>query len=213
MKRLISSRVANALIALAAAISAITLSTAVSASAATSSSVGKTRVIGSGIRAASSSTDVPFTFSVDATTPAASNGIYGTFSGSFPNDPNFRNGNSAPGNFATFSGVVACLRVNGDSATIGGVITSGYGYDSALTSDGFSQDQVDLTGDWFITTAHDQRGEQAPDTVGFVDYGSRDYFTNAGYGYTSFTSMCGDPTADLGNAQFPLVTGDLDIRH
>lgn len=213
MKRLTRGPVGKALIFLSLAVTAIILAGPLNATAAAASSSGKIRVIGSGVRAPSSATDVPFTFEVDAATPAAAGGVYGSFSGSFPNDPFFRGGDSAPGNFATISGVVACLQISGHTATIGGVITSGTGYDSVTTGDGFSQVQVDLAGDWFITTLQDPRGERSPDTVGYVDWGSRDYFTAAGYGYTSFTSMCNDPAADLGTAQFPLITGDLKIRH
>ena len=123
-------------------------------------------------------------------------------------------GNSAPGNFATFSGLVTCLQLNGEIATIGDIITSGYGYDGdPTTPDLFSQDQRDLTGDWFITIAQDPRGDNLPDTVGFVDWGDRNYFLNAGFGYTSFSSVCADPAANLGTAQFPLVSGDLKIKN
>jgi hypothetical protein len=156
---------------------------------------------------------VPFTFSVRATSPARPDGAYGTFSGSFPHDPFFRDGVSAPGDFATFSGDVTCLQVSGDTATIGAVITSGYGYDSVTTGDGLSQDQRDLTGDWFITTAQDPKGQDAPDRIGYVDWGDGTYFTTASYGYTSFSPMCSDPAADLGTAQFPLASGDIRIGH
>jgi hypothetical protein len=155
---------------------------------------------------------VPFTFSVHATSPVRRDGTYGTFSGSFPHDPYFRNGASASGDFANFSADVTCVQVSGDTATIGGIITSGYGYDGVTVGDGFSQDQVDLAGDWFITTAQDPRGG-SPDTMGYVDWGDRTYFTTAGYGYTSFSSMCNDPAADLGTAQFPLASGDMGIGH
>lgn len=56
----------------------------------------------------------------------------------------------APRKFATLHGAVTCLKVNGDQATIGGVLTSGYGYD-----DTYTQGPRDLTGDWFITSVHD----------------------------------------------------------
>jgi hypothetical protein len=194
--------------ALSVAITAITLAGPVNAGAATSTNGD--HAIGSGVRAASSSTDVPFTFSVHAVSPARPGGVYGTFSGSFPHDPFFRDRVSAPGDFATFSGDVTCLQVSGDTATIGGVITSGYGYDGVTTGDGFSQDQVDLAGDWFITTAQDPYGGST-DTMGYIDWGDRTYFTTAGYGYTSVSSMCNDPTADLGTAQFPLASGDIRI--
>jgi hypothetical protein len=163
-----------------------------------------TRVSGAGVRSASSSGDVPFTFAFDAITkPAPSNGVYGTFSGSFPHDAPF----PAPGNFATFQGVVTCLQVNGTKATIGGIITSGYGYD-----DLFDQGQRDLSGDWFITTVQDNSkrpGGSPLDTMGFNDFGDRAYF--ASQGFNSFASLCEDPSSDLGTAQFPLDSGDIAI--
>jgi hypothetical protein len=147
---------------------------------------------------------VPFSFAFDAmTNPASSGGAYGTFSGSFPHDSPF----PAPGNFASFQGVVTCLQVSGKTATIGGVITSGYGYD-----DNFDQGQRDLTGDWFITTVQDdgnQPAARAPDTMGYTDYGDRAYF--ASQGFDTFASLCSDPGADIGTSQFPLSSGDITI--
>ena len=158
-------------------------------------------VRGSGVRAPTSSGDVPFTFSFRATAPPArSDGLYGTFFGVFPHDAPF----PAPGNFATFHGAVTCLKVSGHSATIGGVITSGYGYD-----DTFKQGHRDLTGDWFITTLRDPAATGSPDTMGYIDWGDRGYFANQGF--SSFASLCDDPAADLGTAQFPLRSGDIKI--
>jgi hypothetical protein len=160
------------------------------------------RVRGAGVRSASSAGDVPFTFAVDATTPAA-DGDYGTFSGSFPHDAPF----PAPGNFASFHAVVTCLQVSGDDATIGGVVISGYGYD-----DNYDQGQRDLAGDWFITTVHsstNQRFGNPPDTMGYIDWGDRAYF--ASEGFNSFTSLCNNPAADLGTAQFPLSSGQVSV--
>lgn len=159
-----------------------------------------THVRGSGVRSASSAGDVPFTFSFNAiTTPASSDGVHGTFSGSFPHDAPF----PAPGNFATFHGTVTCLKVHGDTATIGGVLTSGYGYD-----DTYTQGQRDLTGDWFITTVQDP-ASGSPDTMGYIDWGDRGYFANQGF--SSFASLCDNPAADIGTAQFPLSSGDVKI--
>jgi hypothetical protein len=171
-------------------------------------------VRGSGVRGGIPGDPTPFNFAFDARTTPNADGDYGTFSGSFPHDPYFRNGDSAPGNFATFSGTMTCLQVNDSTATIGGVISSGFGYDGdPSTPDLFSQNQRDLNGDWFITTAQDPKGDTARDTIGYVDWGDRAYFLNAGYGYTSFDSVCDHPSADLGTTQFPLVSGDLSIRH
>jgi hypothetical protein len=157
-------------------------------------------VRGSGVRSASSPGDVPFTFSFNAiATPAHSDGVDGAFSGSFPHDAPF----PAPGNFATFHGAVTCLKVSGDMATIGGVLTSGYGYD-----DTYTQGQRDLTGDWFITTVQDPTSG-SPDTMGYIDWGDRGYF--AGQGFSSFASLCDNPTADLGTSQFPLSSGEIKI--
>jgi hypothetical protein len=167
-------------------------------------------VIGSGVRAAVPGDPASqFTFSFDARSASAqANGVEGTFSGSFMRDALFR---TAPGNFASFAGVVTCLQVNGDMATIGGVITSGYGYDSDLSGpEGFSQDKRDLTGDWFITTAQDPKRNESLDALGYVDWGDRAYFV--AIGFSSFSALCNDPVPDLGTAQFPLVSGDLKIR-
>ena len=213
MKHLTASRAGKRLIPLGLAVTTLAIAAPLSAVAGNSSSAGTIRVVGSGVRAASSSKDVPFTFSIDAATPASANGVYGTFSGSFPHDPYFRKHDSAAGSFAIFKGVVACLRVNGSRATIGGVITSGFGYDSVHGGDGFSTLQLDLTGDWFIITGHDPAGGKSTATVGYTDWGDRTYFTTAGYHYTSFASMCNHPNTDLGTNQFPLVTGEFNIRH
>lgn len=190
--------------ALALAVSVLALTGSLAARAASASPPGAIYVSGSGVRAPSTATDVPFTFSVGARTLAQPNGINGTFSGSFPHDP-FAPCCQAPGDFASFSGQVTCLHVSGDTATIGGIITSGYGYDGF-----YDAPPHNLVGDWFITQVRDP-GADAPDTMGYIDWGSRGYFLSAGYGYTSFDSMCDDPTADLGNNQFPLSSGDITI--
>jgi hypothetical protein len=192
----------RAQIRLAAAITAAATLGLLGASAPSFASTGTgTHVSGSGVRSASSSGDVPFTFSFNAiATPAPSDGVYGTFSGSFPHDAPF----PAPGKFATFHGAVTCLKVNGDKATIGGVLISGYGYD-----DTYTQGHRDLTGDWFITTIQDPATAGSPDTMGYIDWGDRGYF--ASQGFSSFDSLCGNPAADLGTAQFPLSSGDIKI--
>jgi hypothetical protein len=183
--------------ALTAAATAAVLGTSAPSFASTDAG---TRVSGSGIRSASASGDVPFTFSVNAiSTRAPLPGIYGTFYGKFPHDPPF----PAPGNFVTFHGAVTCLKVDGNKATIGGVVTSGYGYD-----DTFTQGHRDLTGDWFITTVQDPPAG-ATDTMGYIDWGDRGYFANQGF--NSFASLCNNPAADLGTAQFPLNSGDIKI--
>jgi hypothetical protein len=147
---------------------------------------------------------VPFTFSFDARALAPPSGVNGTFSGSFPHDP-FAPCCQAPGDFATFTGTVTCLRVNGDTATVGGRFTSGFGYDGF-----YDTPPHNLAGDWFITQVQDPGGN-APDTLGYMDWGSRAYFLSAGYGYSSFDSMCDNPEADLGTSQFPLSYGDISI--
>lgn len=192
--------------ALALAITVLALTGFVVTAAASATPPGAIHVSGSGVRAPSSATDVPFTFSIDATAEAPPNGINGTFSGSFPHDP-FTSCCQAPGDFATFSGQVTCLQVSGDTATIGGIITSGYGYDGF-----YDTAPHKLVGDWFITQVQDPGGG-APDTMGYTDWGNRGYFLSAGYGYTSFDSMCEDPTADLGTNQFPLSSGDITISN
>jgi hypothetical protein len=207
MKRITSIRVRTASIPLGLAVAAITLAPPI-ARAAYPASASSVHVVGSGVRAPSSSKDVPFTFSINATTVHSSAGSYGTFSGSYPHDPFFRNGVSAPGEFATFSGAMTCLRVNGSNATIGGVITSGYGYDGTYTGD-----QHNLKDDWFITTVRDPK--QGPDTMVYVDWGSRAYFGNSanfnGHRFGSFGSLCNNPTPDLGHSQFKLRSGDIRV--
>jgi hypothetical protein len=187
---------------LAAAITAAAAAGVLGASAPSFASTGAgAHVSGSGVRSASSAGDVPFTFSFNAiAAPAPSDGVYGTFSGSFPHDAPF----PAPGPFATFHGAVTCLRVSGDKATIGGVFTSGYGYD-----DTYTQGHRDLTGDWFVTTVQDPAATGSPDTMGYIDWGDRSYF--ADQGFKSFVSLCDNPAADLGTAQFPLSSGDIKI--
>jgi hypothetical protein len=192
------SGMGRASIVLILAVAAIAITAPVNAGAASSDPPNAVRVSGSGVRAASSAGDVPFTFSLDATTAALGHGATGTFSGSFPHDPAF----PAPGNFSTFSGVVTCLQVDGDTATIGGIITSGYGYDDNFTS------PSNLAGDWFITTVQDPE-DGAPDTMGYNDYGDRTYF--ATQGFSTFDSLCDNPAGDLGTSQFPLVSGDITI--
>ena len=186
---------------LAVAITAAAALSLLGTSAASFASTGAaTHVRGAGVRSPDAAGDVPFTFSFNAiATPAPSDGIYGTFSGSFPHDAPF----PAPGNFATFHGAINCLKVSGDQATIGGVLTSGYGYD-----DTFAQGHRDLTGDWFITTVQDP-ASGAPDTMGYIDWGDRGYFANGGF--SSFASLCDNPAADLGTNQFLLSSGDIQI--
>jgi hypothetical protein len=201
----IPTRAGRAAIRLVLAAAALVTVGLFGASGVSSAAAGATkRVSGAGVRSASSAGDVPFTFAFNAiVNPAPSNGVYGTFSGSYPHDTPF----PAPGNFATFQGVVTCLQVDGSEATIGGIITSGYGYD-----DLYNQGQNDLTGDWFITTVQDnirQPGGSPPDTMGYNDWGDRAYF--ASQGINSFTSLCDDPAADLGTAQFPLSSGDITV--
>jgi hypothetical protein len=190
--------------ALGLAVSVIALASAAAAGPAFAAPQGAIYVSGSGVRAPSSTTDVPFTFAFDARTLAPPNGVNGTFSGSFPHDP-ITPCCQAPGDFATFSGTVTCLQVGGNTATIGGIITSGYGYDGF-----YNTGQHKLAGDWFITQVQDPSGD-APDTLGYIDWGNRAYFLSAGYGYTSFDSMCDNPQADLGTDQFPLNSGDITI--
>jgi hypothetical protein len=192
----------RAKIRFATALTAAATAAVLGASAPSLASTGTgTHVRGSGVRSASSANDVPFTFSFNAiTTPARLHGIYGTFYGKFPHDPPFQ----APGNFATFHGAITCLKVSGHKATIGGVLTSGYGYD-----DTFTQGHRDLTGDWFITTVRDPAPAGSPDTMGYIDWGDRSYF--ASQGFRSFDALCGNPAADIGTKQFPLNSGDIKI--
>lgn len=206
MKRITSIRGGNASIRCGLAVAAITLAPSIAGAALTDS----IHVVGSGVRAPHSSTDVPFTFAFNGTTKAASNGSHGTFSGSYPHDPFFRNGKSAPGKFATFSGWLKCVRVKGGHATIGGDITRGYGYDGT-----YSGPQHNLRGDWFITTVRDPRRAGSLDTMGFVDWGSPEYFGKAanfsGHRFASFSSLCNNPAPDLGNSQFKLASGDIRV--
>jgi hypothetical protein len=204
MKRSTRSRIGTVIL-LCLAVTSTTLAAPVTAGAARSAAGSGIRVIGSGIRAPSSATDVPFTFSFDARMLAPPNGINGTFSGSFPHDP-FTPCCQAPGDFASFSGRVTCLSVSGDTATIGGILTSGYGYDGF-----YDAPPHKLAGDWYIVQVQDPAGD-APDSIGYIDWGSRAYFLSAGYGYTSFDSMCDDPQTDLGTNEFPLSSGDIQIR-
>jgi hypothetical protein len=202
----------NRLVRFRAALAMTAIAATAGSGAASAASMHKVRVSGSLVRAPSSATDVPFTFSVNASAPAPHAGVDGTFSGSFPHDPyptpdRF----PAPGNWATFSGVVTCLVVSGEVATVGGVITSGYGYDSdATTSDTYSLDQHGLAGDWFIVAVQDPKGDKSPDSMSYVDFGSSTYFSLI-WGYPSFSSLCADPTADIGAPQFGLAAGDIKI--
>jgi hypothetical protein len=200
----------NRLITCGFALGLIAIGATLGAGTAVAAPAPRIHVHGSLVRAASSSEDVPFTFSVNATAPAPPSGINGTFSGSFPHDPyptpdRF----SAPGNWATFSGRVYCLQLNGDTATIGGVITSGYGYDSVASGDGYSTDQRDLAGDWFIVLVQDPQGK-SPDLMSYVDFGTGSYFS-AAWGFSTFTSMCDNAAVDDGAPQFPLASGDITI--
>jgi hypothetical protein len=187
-------------------VATITLAPAFAGAASTAS----VHVVGSGVRAAHSSTDVPFTFAFNGTTKPAVNGTYGTFSGSYPHDPFFRNGKSAPGKFAAFSGSLRCVGVDGGHATIGGFITAGYGYDGT-----YSGPRHKLKGDWFITTVRDPRRSGAPDTMGYVDWGPPAYFGTAanfnGHRFASFSALCNNPAPDLGNSQFRLAAGDIRV--
>ena len=209
MKRITNIRVRNASIPVCLAVAAITLAPSI-AGAALSSSTSTIQVAGSGVRAPSSSKDIPFTFAFNGTTQPASNGSYGTFSGSYQHDPFFRNGVSAAGKFASFAGSLRCVRAHGSHATIGAVITSGYGYDGT-----YSGRQHDLKGDWFITTVQDPSRAGSPDTMGYVDWGPPAYFGTAanfnGHRFGSFSSLCNNPSPDLGKTQFKLKSGDIRV--
>jgi hypothetical protein len=209
MRRITIIRVRNASIQLGLAMAAITLVPSI-AGAAFRDSARSIRVVGSGVRTPSTSKDVPFTFAFNATARPDSNGSYGTFSGSYPHDPFFRNGASAAGKFASFSGSLKCVRVDGNHATIGGIITAGYGYDGT-----YSGHQRKLKGDWFITTVRDPTRAGSADTMGYVDWGSARYFGDPknfnGHRFGSFKSLCDNPTPDLGNSQFTLKSGDIRI--
>jgi hypothetical protein len=204
------------LITLGLAATVLVFATALPPGVASAAPAHPLRVVGSGVRAPFSPSDPAsvFYFSFNARTPAAPDGVYGTFSGRFPHDSSIR---SAGNDFADFSGVVACLQLNGGVATIGGIITSGTGYAPDTNgADGWSQTQIDLASDWFIATATDPKGEKAPVTVSGVDYGSPDYFLvtdlpTTGVSYPTLSSLCNDPVDDLGTTQFPLISGDVHI--
>jgi hypothetical protein len=164
----------------------------------------KTRVAGSGVRASINPSDptVKLFFSFDAMTSTHGPGTgTGTFSIEFKN-------------FAQLSGVVSCLLVDGDTATIGGVATSGYGYDND-----YSAGQRDLTGDWFIAIVQD-KGKSAhgmsPDSASSVDWGDRSYFAAGGSSsptvpFPTFDSLCNSASVDVGTDLFPLLSGDIKI--
>jgi hypothetical protein len=160
------------------------------------------RATGSGVRAAAPD-DVPFTFWFDATTLDSPNRVLGYFSGSWPHLDIY----TEPGDFATLFGVVTHLAVTGNHATIAGILTSGYGYDND-----FEEGHRELAGDWFMFSAEDHGDPEdgvPTDTVGFADWGDREYFTRLGY--PTFLSMCDNPTAILETTQFPLISGQITI--
>ena len=172
-------------------------------SAAQAGNTGHFRAAGSGVRAAAPD-DVPFTFAFDASTVGSSDGILGHFSGSWPHLDIY----PEPGDFVTLSGVVTHLAVADKHATIAGIITFGYGYDND-----FDEGHHDLAGDWIIFTAEDH-GEPTidgpVDTMGFADWGDRQYFT--GIGYPTFSAMCDNADAVLTTTQFPLISGQITIE-
>jgi hypothetical protein len=169
---------------------------------------------GSGVRGGGAAA---FAFSVHASTPADSAGVYGTFSGTFPQTPSLESANP----LATFSGVVTCLQSSGNTVTYGGIITLGYGYDLVSNQPSpISQNERDLAGDFFVTTVADPAGSQ-PDTIGSVVWGDRAYYTTPNFftapdgsfvNYSSFSSVCNNPEATQGTAnQSPLLSGDIHI--
>jgi hypothetical protein len=191
MKRPTASRVRPRLIMFALAVTAIAIAAPVSIGAASTNPGDHIEVMGSGVRTGS----VPFTFSLNAHTPAHSVGVYGTFSGSFPG-------------LVQFSGEVTCLKASGGIVTVGGVITEGYGIDPSGPG-GYGQGPRDLTGDWFFTTVQDPPGDQ-PDTMGLNQWGDRSFYTSLGY--TSFSSVCDNPYPAVGGTtQLPLSSGDIHI--
>ena len=189
------------LIALALAIAAVATTALIGAATASSRSVAVYHAHGAGVRAASSAGDVPFTFAFDATTSPDRDSVLGTFSGSWPHDDPF----PAPGDFADFAGVVTCLQVSGKTATVGGVITSGHGYDG-----NYDHGQLDLAGDWFVMIVQDNGPPKSnSDLMSYVDWGDRTYF--AGIGFDSFNSLCNNAVEDVGAPQFPLLSGDISV--
>jgi hypothetical protein len=158
---------------------------------AASKSAGQTKVSGSGVRAASAPGNPEVTFAFAGSTKAGAGGVNGSFS------------ISIPGNL-TATGVLTCVHVNGNTATVGGVITSGLGIDDVLTTPG------DLTGDWFMTTVQDNgkapKGGVSPDMMGFAGWAPRGYWAAP-----DFQSLCNDPVPDLGTTMFPLVSGDIKV--
>jgi len=205
MKHSAAIRVRPRLIAFALAVTAIAVAASVGTGAASTAPGASISLHGSGVRGGG---DAAFAFSVKAHTPADSVGVYGTFSGTFPQIPSLESANP----LATFSGVVTCLQATAgrpNTVTYGGIVTSGFGYD--LTSPvGISQNQQDLAGDWFVTTVQDPARNQ-PDTIGSVAWGDRSFYTSLGY--TSFSSVCDNPLAAQGTTnQDPLLSGDIHIR-
>jgi hypothetical protein len=177
---------------------ALVTQTAASSPAA-SKKASKSYVAGSGVREPITVGSEPFVFSVNAA--PGKNGIFGTLKGSFEN-------------FASFTGVVTCLHISGNTATVGGVFTSGYGYD-----DDFSEPQHDLTGDWFIWIVQDNGPSKhgpSPDMASSFDWGDRGFFTaggsNPSTSFPTFDALCDNAVDDVGTDLFPLVSGEITVR-
>jgi len=122
---------------------AISTTAAGNAGAASSNSPNVVRVTGSGVRAASSAGDVPFTFSFDARTPARGEAATGTFSGQYPHDPAFpASGYGYDDNFVSQSNLagdrfITTVQDSGDGSpdTMG---YNDYGDRTYFASQGFS---------------------------------------------------------------------------
>jgi hypothetical protein len=180
------------LIALGLAVTAVAIAAPLGAGAASSSTGAPIVVLGSGVRSPND-----FVFTINAHTPADSVGVYGTFSGDYPSLPS----NVAP----DFSGVVTCLHAGGNTVTVGGIITQGAGVDGPNYNV-----PNDLAGDWYFAIVQDPPGGQ-PDTMSGNSFGPRSYFTSLGY--TSFSSVCNNATADpeIGTSHNLLTSGDIHI--
>lgn len=152
-------------------------------------------VTGSGVRGFPGGTGVTFSFA--ASSIALPGGVYGTFTWSHAGT-------------VTATMVVTCLQVSGKTATIGGVVTSGYGLDG----DGATESNEDLTGDWVITTVQDNGrpvNGVSPDKMGYIDWSDRTGWQESGF--PTFQSVCNDPADAIGDTtMFSLTSGDITIR-
>ena len=98
-------------------------------------------------------------------------------------------------NFATFSGVVTCLKIYGREATVAGVITAGNGFDV-------------YPGSPFIFQVRDLGSPYhriSPDQMTYINWGSD-------FGSNTVQEACDDPSLVVPDVWFPLDSGDTVVH-